>query len=101
MKRYLKKSLKIFLWIIGFIVLLFVVLFVVIQIPSVQNYAKDKAVTYLEGKIKTKIKVDSLSIAFPKKVVLTGVYFEDQKKRHSFCWRKTSCGYQSFAVNQQ
>ncbi|MFV8353797.1 translocation/assembly module TamB domain-containing protein [Flavobacterium sp. XS2P14] len=88
MKRYLKKSLKIFLWIIGFIVLLFVVLFVVIQIPSVQNYAKDKAVTYLEGKIKTKIKVDSLSIAFPKKVVLTGVYFEDQKKDTLFAGEK-------------
>ncbi|MFV8362380.1 translocation/assembly module TamB domain-containing protein [Flavobacterium sp. ZT3P35] len=79
---------KIFLWIIGFIVLLFVVLFVVIQIPSVQNYAKDKAVTYLEGKIKTKIKVDSLAIAFPKKVVLTGVYFEDQKKDTLFAGEK-------------
>jgi Tfp pilus assembly major pilin PilA len=64
--------LKIFLWIIGFIVLLFV-LFVVIQIPSVQNYAKDKAVTYLEGKIKTKIKVDSLSIV-QKKLSLLGVF---------------------------
>ena len=88
MKRYLKKSLKIFLWIIGFIVLLFVLLFVVIQIPSVQNYAKDKAVTYLEGKIKTKIQVDSLSVVFPKKVVLTGVYFEDQKKDTLFAGEK-------------
>jgi hypothetical protein len=57
--------------IIGFIVLLFSIL-QVIQIPSVQNYAKDKAVTYLEGKIKTKIKVDSL-YCLPK-VVLTGVF---------------------------
>ena len=88
MKRYLKKSLKIFLWIVGFIVLLFVVFFVVIQIPSVQNYAKDKAVVYLEGKIKTKIKVDSLSVVFPKKVVLTGVYFEDQKKDTLFAGEK-------------
>lgn len=88
MKRYLKKSLKIFLWIIGSIVLLFVVFFVVIQIPSVQNYAKDKAVVYLEGKIKTKIKVDSLSVVFPKKVVLTGVYFEDQKKDTLFAGEK-------------
>jgi hypothetical protein len=32
----------------GFIVLLFVVLSVQMP-PSVQNYAKDKAVTYLEG----------------------------------------------------
>jgi hypothetical protein len=79
--------LKIFLWIIGFIVLLFVVLFVVIQIPSVQNYAKDKAVTYLEGKIKRKIKVDSLSIAFQKSSLL-GVL--KTKRRHSFAGEKAA-----------
>jgi hypothetical protein len=52
----------------------------VIQIPSVQNYAKNKAVHYLEEKIKTKVVIDSLEIGFPKKVILKGVYFEDQKK---------------------
>ena len=51
-----------------------------IQIPSVQNYAKEKAVTYLEGKIKTKITIDTLQIGFPQKIILTGVYFQDQKK---------------------
>jgi hypothetical protein len=55
---------------------------------------KDKAVTYLEGKIKTKIKVDSLSIAFQKSCPYW-VYFEDQKE-DSFAG-KTSCGYQSFS----
>jgi hypothetical protein len=54
----------------------------------VQNYAKERAVTYLEGKIKTKIRVDSLSVAFPKKVILTGVYFEDQKKDTLFAGEK-------------
>jgi Tfp pilus assembly major pilin PilA len=53
-EKIFKEKFENFPWIIGFIVLLFVVLFVVIQIPSVQNYAKDKAVTYLEGKIKRK-----------------------------------------------
>lgn len=61
---------------IGLVLLLVIAL----QIPAVQNYAKDKAVTYLEGKLKTKVSVEKLSIAFPKDVTLEGVYFEDQKK---------------------
>ncbi|MFE3848664.1 translocation/assembly module TamB domain-containing protein [Flavobacterium sp. LB3P45] len=48
--------------------------------PSVQNFAKEKAVTYLEGKIKTKITIDTLQIGFPEKIILKGVYFQDQKK---------------------
>ena len=88
MKRYLKKILKFFLWTIGFIFLLFLLVFIVIQFPAVQNYAKEKAVVYLEGKIKTKVQVDNLSVVFPKKVVLTGVYFEDQNKDTLFAGEK-------------
>ena len=98
MKKYLKKSLKIFLWIIGSIILLFLILFVVIQIPSVQNYAKEKAVTYLEGKIKTKVSVDSLAIEFPKKVILQGVYFEDQKKDTLFAGEKLAADISLFQL---
>ena len=46
MKNYLKKFLKIFLWTLGAILLLFLLIIAIIQIPSVQNYAKEKAVTY-------------------------------------------------------
>lgn len=51
-----------------------------IQIPSVQNYAKEKTVTYIEGKIKTKVSIAKFKIGFPEKIILEGVYFEDQKK---------------------
>ncbi|MFV7236883.1 translocation/assembly module TamB domain-containing protein [Flavobacterium sp. ZB4R12] len=88
MKKYLKKSLKIFLWIIGSVILLFLILVVAIQIPSVQNYAKEKAITYLEGKIKTKVSIDRIEIGLPKKVILEGVYFEDQKKDTLFAGEK-------------
>ncbi|MFV5684351.1 translocation/assembly module TamB domain-containing protein [Flavobacterium sp. GB2R13] len=80
MKKYLQKSFKIFLWIIGTILLLFLLLIIVIQFPSVQNYTKEKAVTYLEGKIQTKVSIDKLKIGFPEKIILEGVYFQDQKK---------------------
>jgi hypothetical protein len=59
---------------------MFLLLVLAIQIPSVQNYAKEKMVTYLEGKIKTKVVIDKFTIGFPEKIILEGVYFEDQKK---------------------
>ena len=78
--HYLKKTLRIFLWFVGSIVALLLLLTILIQIPSIQNYAKDKAVTYLHKKIKTKVSLDRIAIKFPKEVVLEGFYFEDQKK---------------------
>ncbi|WP_459640774.1 translocation/assembly module TamB domain-containing protein [Flavobacterium sp. CGRL2] len=59
---------------------LLLLLIILIQVPSVQNFVKDKAITYLHNKIKTKVSLDHISIKFPKDVVLEGFYFEDQKK---------------------
>jgi TamB, inner membrane protein subunit of TAM complex len=80
LKKILKKTLKVFLWIIGSFLTLFLLIVLALQIPAVQNYAKDKAVTYLEGKIKTKVAIDRIEIGLPKKVILEGFYFEDQQK---------------------
>ena len=80
MKKLLKKSLKIFQWTIGIILALLLLLLLLIQFPSVQNLAKEKAVHYIEDKIHTKVTVDTLEIEFPKKIILKGVYFEDEKK---------------------
>ncbi|MEO7978217.1 translocation/assembly module TamB domain-containing protein [Flavobacterium sp.] len=77
---FLKKTLRILLWCVGSIIALLLLLTVLIQIPSIQNYAKDKAITYLHKKIKTKVTLDRIAIKFPKEVVLEGFYFEDQKK---------------------
>jgi len=49
-------------------------------VPAVQNFAKEKVVSYLQSKIKTKVEIGKLSIDFPKQIVLEKVYFEDQKK---------------------
>jgi hypothetical protein len=80
LKKYLQKSLKIFLWIIGSVSALLLLILILIQIPTVQNAAKNKAVAYLEEKLKTTVSVDKLEISFPKKIRLLGVYFQDQKK---------------------
>lgn len=78
--HFLKKTLRILLWCVGSIIALLLLIIILIQVPSIQNYAKDKAVNYLHNKIKTKVSLDHISIKFPKDVVLEGFYFEDQKK---------------------
>ena len=79
-KTIVRKTLKIFAWIVGIIIFLILLVYVLIQVPAVQNFAKDKAVAYLQNKIKTKVAIGKLSLDFPKRLVLDNVYFEDQKK---------------------
>jgi hypothetical protein len=78
--HFLKKTLRVLLWCAGSIVALLLLVIILIQVPSVQNFVKDKAVTYLHDRIKTKVSLEHISIKFPKDVVLEGFYFEDQKK---------------------
>jgi hypothetical protein len=66
LREYLKKGLKIFQWTIGIIIVLLLLL-LVLQIPYVQNFAKEKAVLYIQDKIKTKVVVAKIDIGFPKK----------------------------------
>jgi hypothetical protein len=80
LKKYLYKTLRVFGWVIGILILLILVIFIAIQIPAVQNFAKDKAVSFLEEKIKTKVEIDNFEMGFPKKFVLEGVYLENQEK---------------------
>ncbi len=77
---YIRKGLKILAWTVGSVIGLFLLLVIALQIPFVQNFAKDKAVAYLEGKIKTKVSLESIEIGLPKKVILHGFYFESQQK---------------------
>lgn len=53
---------------------------ILIQVPAVQNFAKNKAVTFLENKIHTKVKIGHISLGLPKLIVLEDVYFEDQHR---------------------
>jgi hypothetical protein len=53
---------------------------ILIQVPAVQNFVKNKAVNFLEGKIHTKVQIGHISLGLPKLLILQDVYFEDQKK---------------------
>lgn len=78
--RIIKKTFKGLAWILAIFVFLVVLIYILIQVPAVQNFARKKVVSYLEGKIHTRVEIAKLSLDFPKKIVLEGVYFEDQKK---------------------
>lgn len=80
MRRFGTLTLKIILWIIGIIIFLVLLLFVLIRVPAVQNFARAKAVSYLEGKIGTKVEINRISLDLPKLLVLEDIYFEDQKR---------------------
>lgn len=78
-KKYLRKSIKILLWIIGSVIGLFLLIVLLIQIPYIQNLIKDKAVSYLEEKIGTEVQIGRIEIGLPKKVIIEGVYFQSQQ----------------------
>ncbi len=80
MKKYGSLFLKIVLWLIVSVIALVLLIVVLIQVPAVQNFAKDKAVSFLEGKIHTPVRIGHISLGLPKLIVLNDVYFEDQKK---------------------
>lgn len=79
MKKYGRIFLKVVLWIIVSVIALVLLIAVLIQVPAVQNFVKDKAVTYLENKIHTTVKIGHISLDLPKMLVLNDVYFADQK----------------------
>lgn len=80
MEKYGRIFLKVVLWLIVSVIALVLLVVVLIQIPAVQNFAKDKAVSFLEGKIHTTVRIGHISLGLPKLLVLENVYFEDQKK---------------------
>ena len=79
LNKNLRKGLKIILWTITSIITLVILLALSLNIPAVQNFVKDKAITYLKNKTKTEVRLESINIALPKDVVLHKFYIEDRK----------------------
>lgn len=77
---YVKKALRIMLWSALTIVFFLLLIIVLIQVPAIQNFTKDRVITYLNDKLKTKSSLDRIAISFPKTIVLEGFYFEDQRQ---------------------
>lgn len=76
--KYVRKSLKVLLWIIASVIGLVVLIVVLIQVPAVQNFAKDKVIAYVQEKIETPVRLNRIEIGFPKKLILEGIFLQDQ-----------------------
>jgi hypothetical protein len=79
LNKYIRKSLKILLWIIASVILLVVLVALSLNIPAVQNFVKDKAISYLKNKTKTEISLESIKIGLPKDIILNKFYIADKK----------------------
>ena len=79
MNKYVRKSLKVVLWIIATIILLVVAIAISLNIPAVQDFVKGKAIAYLKNKTHTEVSLESIKIALPKDIVLNKFYMEDKK----------------------
>ena len=79
-KKYLITFLKVIGWITLTVLGLLVIVALAIQIPYVRNKLTQTAISFLEEKIGTEVGLEKISLSIPKKIVLTGLYLEDQKK---------------------
>ena len=60
------------------LLLLIIGLALSLQIPAVQNVAKDKLVSYLQKNIGTEVQLDKIAVDFPRNIVLNNLYLEGQ-----------------------
>ena len=60
--------------------MLVLLVFFAIQIPGVQNFAKNKAVDFLKNKTKTEVSVGNFRLKLFNSVELGDVYIEDLHK---------------------
>ncbi|MFN2394971.1 MAG: translocation/assembly module TamB domain-containing protein [Bacteroidales bacterium] len=79
MKKYFLKFLKILGWLAGSFLLLFLIILIILQFSFVQTWLTGKITTSLSKQTQTTIEIDRVSIRFPKKVGLKGIYVEDNK----------------------
>jgi translocation and assembly module TamB len=75
-KKAVKITFKVFLWIAGVLLLIAVL----VQTPPVQNFARKKVQAWLQNKLGTRFEIGRLRIGFPSSVVLEKIYVEDKTK---------------------
>ena len=77
---YLKKTIKLIMWVILSFVLISILIALLIQIPSIQTKIVHYATSFVSNKTHTKVEIKNVSISLPKSIVIEGLYLEDLKK---------------------
>ena len=75
-----KKPARIAVKTILFIILFLLIILLLLQTGPVQNVIKKNAVAWLQKKLKTRVEVGRVHVAWPKDIVLENVYLEDRQK---------------------
>jgi translocation and assembly module TamB len=76
----MRKFFKILLYIIGSILLLLILIVVFLQTPWGKSFVRKQAVSYLQNKLHTEVRIDAFDYSIPDKVSLGGVFIRDLKK---------------------
>lgn len=79
-KSYLRKTLKVIMWVVISLMLILVLMAILIQIPAIQNRIVHYATSYVSDKTHTKVEIKHISISLPKSVVVEGLFLEDKQK---------------------
>ena len=87
-----KKLLKRTIITIISIVVFFSLLILSLRLPVVQNFIKDRLVVYLENKIKTKVSLEKVYVAFPNNLQLQNLYLKGQDVDTLLAVRKLDVG---------
>ncbi|MEO8150666.1 MAG: translocation/assembly module TamB domain-containing protein [Bacteroidia bacterium] len=74
---------------------------IAIQHPRVQTKLVDLVTNILEDKLKTRVRIESVSIKFFKSIELNGIYIEDQRKDTLLFAKKLTAGISLFELRNR
>ncbi len=78
--QLLKRILKFFVWVVISVLAIFIILLLLIRLPSVQNFAIDKVVSFVSNKTGTKVTIGNIYIGFPSTVIINEIFLDDLNK---------------------
>jgi translocation and assembly module TamB len=78
--KIVKIIFKTFLWIGSILIMLIIIIVIILQLPSTQRFLSQKTIEYLSKKIKSKIELGNIRIAFPQTIEISELYVEDLNK---------------------
>ncbi len=79
-KTYVRRAIKVVVWILAGIVGLIILVVVALQFPGVQRYISQRALSSISEKTHSRIEVGSVNIAFPNSVVLHNLFVESRQR---------------------
>lgn len=97
-KKWIRIPLKILLWVFVGLLSLLIIVVIALQLPVVQNFAAQKAVSYLKTKVNPNITLESVSIGFPKTVNIKGLYIPDVNNDTLLFAKEVNVGVNMFGL---